>query len=155
MFGFSPYEGLGPQVFGGGRAVPDYTDTEEYKKCVDDFLRRNYGDWNTDYLIPGFSAYSYLPNNPNFSKAVSSTIVSGGVKGVVVPTLIYGGRFAQEVGGAIQPWVSSGAAIEAVGVGSTALGTAAYWGVMLGGSFALPFSTTAEFLAREECECAK
>ncbi len=90
---------------------------------------------------------------PNFSAAVQSTAISGGAKGVVIPTLIRGGQAAQAIGSAIAPWVSGAGALEAGGVAATALGTAGLWGATAVGGFSAPFSTTAEFMARKECSC--
>ena len=80
-------------------------------------------------------------------------MISGGAKGVVIPTLIRGGQAAQAVGNAVAPWVPGAGALAAGGVAATALGTAGLWGATAVGGFGAPFSTTAEFMARRECSC--
>jgi len=82
-------------------------------------------------------------------------MISGGVKGVAIPTLIHGGRAAQTIGSAIAPWVSGAGALEAAGTGAVALGTGGLWLATGVGGFGLPFATTAELLARMECGCTR
>jgi RHS repeat-associated protein len=126
----------------------------EFLVCVNDYLHSNYGDF-LGGMTPSFSAYSYMPSSPNFSSAVQSTVISGGIKGVAVPTLIYGGQAMQTVGSAVAPWVAGAGALEAGGVAATTLGTAGLWVVTGVGAFGLPFATTAEFMARRECSCRR
>ena len=166
MWGGDPLSNVDPEglrvpgswqtIFGGTPNVQlprSEPETPAMRECINNFIKNTYGPAGA--IVPSFSAYSYLPNSANFSAAVQSTVISGGAKGVAIPTLIRGGQAAQAVGSAIAPWVSGAGALQAGGVAATALGTAGLWGATAVGGFGLPFSTTAEYMARRECSCQR
>ncbi len=127
--------------------------SEEFLKCVDNYLRGYYGDWVADVLVPYFSAYSYDPRSPNFAEAMTSTAISAGTKAAAVGGAIYGGQAIQSAGIAIIPHsVSAGTSIFSAGASVEAAGVAGIGVIGVIGAASLSFGTTAEFLARRACE---
>jgi len=132
------YADVGMHAAGiGPRTQEDYariaaanSSRKAYKKCIDDYLRNEYGDffgyWLADDLVPSFSAYSYIDPD-TYQQAYKTSVKAVIYKGSAVGALKLLGATAL-----------AGAATTAAIGGSTLLGV---------------FATTAHRAAQLSCSC--
>jgi uncharacterized protein RhaS with RHS repeats len=125
------------------------------KKCIQNFLRDNYGDFVADTLTPDFSAISLVTNIGGFIKG---SAISLGIKGLVVGLPALAGRIYTATGNNLIQYPGlSGAAADALETGAFWSTTAATVGtaVAVGVAGATGFSTAADAYARWECRNVK
>jgi RHS repeat-associated protein len=124
------------------------------KKCIQQFLSDNYGDFVANTLAPDFSAISLVTN---FSSFVQGSAISLGIKGVVVGLPWLAGKISTVTGNNLMEYPGlSGAAADALETGAFWSTTAATVGsaVAVGIAGATGFSTAADAYARWECRNA-
>jgi RHS repeat-associated protein len=121
------------------------------KKCIENFLRQNYGDFVANTLVPQFSAISIVTNFADYAKG---SAISLGAKGVLVglPALL--SKIATTTGNNLAAYPGMAAA------SADALEAGAFWGTTaatLGEALAVgltavaAFATTADAYARWVC----
>ena len=124
-----------------GRSGDQYS--PKYNKCMSDYLRSNYNDFVADSLVPNFSAFSYIPGSGYTANAWETTAESLVVKGAV-------GYGAYKAGTAM---AASSGATGAVGRKLVTASPLLAKGVVLFGTGATFFATTAQLMASSACSC--
>jgi RHS repeat-associated protein len=125
-----------------------FTDlTGLFTDCQDSYLRSHYGDFVTDTLVPYFSAFSLV--NENREKFVTATAAAALAKGPIFGGVIAVGRIAlavesRMIGMFPIPMLTPGALLYGTGVLTSSL-------LALGGTAAMAFASTADFMAARSC----
>lgn len=117
----------------------------KYNKCMYDYLVDNYGQFVADTLVPGFSAFSYLPGSGYTKEAWSTSVASVAVKGGV-------GYGAYKAGSAM----AGGGGVSGT-VGSFMKRGAPHLarGVALVGTSMTAYATAAQAMASKACACVR
>ena len=134
------------------------------KKCVEDFLRDHYGDFLTDNVIDGFSVQSYIPTSEHFGEAIRTSLESIGLKGLVALTIggagsYYAHKATRIMTSPMRPGpfglqIRAAQAARAARIGTVMsnIAKAAARAVAVVGAGVTGFSSTATWLANQECK---
>ncbi len=125
--------------------------------CVRDYLKKYYGSFVADTMVPNFSGLSYVPGSGTAGQAWTSTAISAATKGGAVGAP-YAFATAVEAMGAAGAGVAGGStssALMASGAYAGAFAGAASSGLAVFGAATLPFSSAANAMALLHCSCRK
>jgi len=136
------------------------------KKCMDEYIRTNYGGFIAETLVPSFSLGSYVPGSDNFPSALKTSLESLLIKGGILVGIGGAGTYLISEGYSIMAKPASdfgkifglygrakasAAAIQR-GLFLRASATLLSEAVVIGGTAATAFATTAELLAYIHCK---
>ena len=135
------------------------------KRCMDKFLRDNYGDFVADKLVPSFSLGSYIPGSEYFSTAVETSVEALIIKGGILVGIGGAGSYLILKGYRImfQPasdfaklfgiYARANASSAAIQQGLFLRASSVFLAeaVVLAGTGATAFATTADLLAYIHC----
>jgi hypothetical protein len=134
------------------------------KKCMDKYLSDNYGDYVANTLVPNFSIGSYIPGSENFKNAVETSLEALFIKGGILVGIGGAGSYLISSGYRVmsQPasafglfgiYARANASAAAISKGlflRSAAGVLSE-GIILAGTGATAFATTAQLLAYMHC----
>jgi uncharacterized protein RhaS with RHS repeats len=111
------------------------------KKCMDQFLKDNYGNFVANKLVPNFSIGSIINNTENYIKtSVEVVAVKGGILGAIKAL---GVSLSEE-----------GLAVGNIGAGLEAAAAGGAEAALIAGTGGTAFATTAQALAYIHCHSA-
>jgi RHS repeat-associated protein len=121
------------------------------QRCIDKFLRTYYGNFVADTLVPNFSLFNLDPYSQNFGKYFKTL----GEAAFVKLPLVYGprapGAYLFNLGSGAAGNMSAGFYAGVAGGTLSALSLGAEYVLLVGGTAAGSFATTADAYAQFEC----